>query len=376
MRGLYSVLALLVFSGYTLGVDDVLATAIARVKAVGKEGLNNAQAAAAWRDLVKHGPAGLPMLLAALDDADGTAANWLRTAIDAITGRELQAGRPLPAKELEGFVKDLRHAGSARRLAYELLVKADGGAPARLLPGMLRDPSPELRRDAVARVLELADQALKKSDKPAAQAAFRKAFDAALDRDQVDTCVKQLETLGEKADVAGHFGFLQRWHLLGPFDNRDGVGFAKVYPPEIGKLDLTAPQTGKDDAKLTWIAHVTADPYGVVDLNKAVGKHMGATGYALAIVTTPAERPVELRAGSNNAIKLFLNGQELFGREEYHHGMRMDQHIGRGVLKAGRNTILVKVSQNEQKDDWAQGWTFQLRVCDAVGGPVPVGHPE
>jgi hypothetical protein len=48
----------------------------------------------------------------------------------------------------------------------------------------------------------------------------------------------------------------------------------------------------------------------------------------------------------------------------------MDQHVGRGTLKAGRNEILVKVCQNEQTDSWAQQWSFQLRVTDALGGAV------
>ena len=44
---------------------------------------------------------------------------------------------------------------------------------------------------------------------------------------------------------------------------------------------------------------------------------------------------------------------------------------GRGVLKQGRNEILVKICQNEQNDNWAQSWGFQLRICDALGGAVP-----
>jgi hypothetical protein len=41
-------------------------------------------------------------------------------------------------------------------------------------------------------------------------------------------------------------------------------------------------------------------------------------------------------------------------------------------LKVGRNEILVKVCQNEQKEDWAQLWSFQLRVCDNLGGAIPL----
>jgi hypothetical protein len=106
---------------------------------------------------------------------------------------------------------------------------------------------------------------------------------------------------------------------------------------------------------------------------------MGVTGYAFAAVQSPEQRPVQLRATSKNAVKIFLNGKEIFFREEYHHGMRMDQHVGFGTLKAGRNEVLIKVCQNEQKEDWAQDWSFQLRICDALGGAVPFtveGSPQ
>ncbi|MGL4419927.1 MAG: hypothetical protein ACRCZF_04615, partial [Gemmataceae bacterium] len=56
----------------------------------------------------------------------------------------------------------------------------------------------------------------------------------------------------------------------------------------------------------------------------------------------------------------------------YHHGLSIDQHVGTGQLKAGKNTILLKVVQNDQKESWAQMWGFQLRVCDSIGGAVPM----
>ena len=99
---------------------------------------------------------------------------------------------------------------------------------------------------------------------------------------------------------------------------------------------------------------------------------MGAAAYAFAAVVSPNERPVHVRVSSQNAIKIFLNGKQIFFREEYHHGMQMDQHIGAGTLRAGRNEILIKVCQNEQTDDWAQIWSFQVRVCDQGGGSVPL----
>ena len=39
---------------------------------------------------------------------------------------------------------------------------------------------------------------------------------------------------------------------------------------------------------------------------------------------------------------------------------------------AGKNEILLKTVQNDQKEQWAQVWQFGLRICDATGGPLPV----
>ena len=172
-------------------------------------------------------------------------------------------------------------------------------------------------------------------------------------------------------NLATHFGLIQKWLLLGPFDNTEEKGFAIEYPPEKN-VDLGTTYQGKNGSAVRWLEHTTSDPYGVVDLNKALGKHMGVVAYAFAAVTSAGERPVEVRVGSNNAVKIFLNGKQVFFREEYHHGIRMDQRVGAGMLKAGRNEVLLKVCQNEQTDDWAQSWSFQLRLADSVGKAVPV----
>src|SRR5216684_5027197 len=119
------------------------------IKDVGSEGVGNVAAAKAWEELVKAGPGALIDILAAFDGADVTAVNYLRTAAETIAEREGNAGRPLPAAKLEAFLKDKKHSGKARRLAYDLLVRVDAKAPERLLPGMLDDPAGELRRDAV-----------------------------------------------------------------------------------------------------------------------------------------------------------------------------------------------------------------------------------
>jgi hypothetical protein len=344
---------------------------LASIKAIRGEGEGNVEAGKAWRELVALGPDVLPVVLAAFDDADERAANWLRAAVDAVAEREVAAGRKLPADRLEGFIARTKHSPAARRLAYEWLVRTDPTTPARLLPGMLNDPSVELRRDAVALVLKEAKEKRDRGDKDGSHSAYRKALGGARDQDQVEAVVKALQEYGETVDVATHFGFIRSWQLIGPFDSTGGKGYAAIFDPER-KIDLAAALAGKGGKEVRWAPYTTDDAYGNVDLNKAIGKHMGAAGYAYAVVESPVERPVEVRTGTKNAVKVFVNGQVVYTKEEYHHGKFLDQHVARVKLHRGRNTILLKVCQNEQKDTWAQEWDFQVRVCDSVGGAVPL----
>jgi hypothetical protein len=346
------------------GFADEFATLVQRIKSVGAAGVGNSAASQASRELAKRGPDAIVPLLQAMDDADAVAANWLRAAVDAIAERTVGAGKELPASELEKFVMDQRHAGKVRRLAFEWLAKVDATATDRLIPGMIDDSASEMRRDAVGRAMELAERLL---DEPTeAKAAFRKVFAAARDHDQVMAIAKQLESLGEKPNLTKHFGCIQKWHLVAPFDNSDKSGFDRVYPPEK-QIDVKAEYEGKSDA-VRWIEHTSADQFGIVDLNKVIGKHMGVVAYGLTSVESAKQQPIRIHTGSTNAIKIWLNGKLIYTRDEYHHGMSMDQYQATGRLKAGGNTILIKVCQNEQTEEWAQNWMFQLRVCDPTGG--------
>jgi hypothetical protein len=156
--------------------------------------------------------------------------------------------------------------------------------------------------------------------------------------------------------------------LIGPFDNTALAGYDAVYPPET-RFDPSGHYQGKS-AEVAWIDHTTRDEYGVVDLNKALGKANGVVAYAAVEFESPDARPVELRLGSGNAHKLWLNGRLVSESKSYHTGEQIDQFTGKGELRRGKNLILLKLLQNEQTESWAQEWRFQLRACDALGTPI------
>jgi len=338
------------------------------IKAVGTEGNGNAEASQAWKELVQIGLPALIPTLEAIDEELPRANNWLRAAVDAISQKTLDSGKTLPVSDLEAFVSKTSNSPTARRAAYEWLVKVEPKAADRLLPKMLNDASAEMRRDAVALVIK--EATAKKDDKEAALVLWDKALTASRDKDQVEAIAKAMEMLGKKVDLPKHFGFVTTWYVATPFENKDGNGYKEVYDPEKG-VDLKATYKGKQDADVRWESYTTPDKLGLVDFNKVFGEKKAIIAYAYATVVSPVEQRVEIRIGTNNAMKMYFNNKLTLSRPEYHHGFGMDQYFTKVTLNKGNNQILVKICQNEQKEDWARMWSFQLRLCDSIGGAVP-----
>ena len=348
-----------------LAQHTCLNKSIAQVNAVGNEGFGHEAAMAAWQQLGTADVAQAPTILANINADKPLAANWLRAAVDQIVERHVNSGKALPKSEFEKIVFDQAYAPIARRMAYEWLQQCDSTAAARIIPKMLNDSSLEMRRDAVALAIKHAQQ-LEKG--PEAIKQYRVALTAARDFDQIESIHKTLTQFGEKVELQQHFGFLINWKLVGPFDNTDKDGFDVAYGPE---QDLASKNsyTGKS-GEVRWSEHTTTDEYGTVNLNEAVGKHMGAVTYAYTEFPADRQQEVDLRLVSKNATKIWLNGEVVMSNEVYHTGSSFDQYIGHVTMKLGKNSILVKVCQNEQTEAWAQEWQFQLRVCDKLGTAV------
>jgi len=342
--------------------------AIQTIRAVGAEGRGNAAASAAWKTLAAGDLGQITVLLAGMDGAEDLVANWLRAAADTVVARETAAGKKLPVDELLAFVRDTKHNPRARRMAFELVARVQPETTEKLLPGMLDDPSLELRRDAVERVIADAARALEAGKKPDAIQRYQHALQKARDVDQIQGIARKLRDLGETVDLPKLFGFLTQWKLIGPFDNTGGKGFATVFPPEK-TIDLAAEYDGKS-GKVRWSDHVTKDEFGMVDINTVYQPLKEVTAYACTEFVSDKARPAELRLGCKNAWKVWLNGKLLWEREEYHRGMQIDQYRLAGQLRPGRNTILVKACQNELTEKWTVEWQFQLRVCDHLGTAI------
>lgn len=345
--------------------------ALAAVRAVDGHGRGHQAAQQAWPCLAQADISRLPEILAAMDDSGPIATNWLRAAVDTVAERALKGGQTFSLDSLEEFLCDRSHGPRPRRLAFEWILRIKPDRREFLLRDMLDDPSLELRYDAVAALMA---QARPAEDPPKAIAIYRNALDAARDIGQINACADALKQLGQPVDLVEHLGLITTWHLIGPFDNSNESGFDVAYPPEQG-IDLAAKYHGKL-GEVAWQHKRSDHPNGLVDINQCFGDYQGSIVYATADFYVADPQSAQIRLASYNATKVWLNGKQIDANEVYHTAMFLDQYISQVQLRPGRNVILLKVCQNEQTEDWARNWNFQLRVTDLLGKAIHSDTPD
>jgi signal transduction histidine kinase/tetratricopeptide (TPR) repeat protein len=152
------------------------------------------------------------------------------------------------------------------------------------------------------------------------------------------------------------------WYFLGPFDNSDKQGLKRAFAPER-KIDLKATYAGKDNATIKWSRPFDYDVSGYVDLNLLFKPHDYVVAYAVTYIHSPDERDIQLRFGSDDGIKIWLNDRKIFNYD-ISRTAEVDDDVITVNLKKGWNKLLIKVS-----DTWGS-WGFYLRATDLRGDPV------
>ena len=350
--------------------QENLSQAIEAVNSVDVNGHGHAEAVAAMKVLNQAEPSDIPELLEAMDNLNKVSINWLRGAIQSALGKDGN----LPTDQVKAYFDDSSHSDLGRLLAFELMTK-DNDSAAEIIPELADDPSLPLRRMAIAHFIDQAKET--KGAESIGQLGF--ALDKARDLDQVQTIVAMLAKRGVSIDTQKQVGFVNSWHIVGPFDNTDEKGFDVAYGPEKnpGEIDLEATYSdSKSGDELKWEKTSSVERTAEVDLNELLGNEKFATAYAYSTFNSDKEQEVEIRIGCINANKVWVNGELIISNEIYHVGMQPDQFVGKAKLSEGENHILFKVSQNDQKQPWAQRWQFQLRICDALGKAIHPAPPE
>lgn len=360
----------LAFSLHVSALPIELNAADDRLAALDTASQNIEQATAAIKELQSREDLELTTVLSAMKEKSSVAKNWYLSLAQAIADRNPKQS----TRELNQFLPRLSEDPSARYWAFSYLTRNDVELREKMLESMLADPSLELRYEAVAlqldRLAAAPDAAAEKR-----LAGYRELLAAARLPEQVQQVAKQLDELGEKVDLLKHFGFIDSWKTVGPFDNKDQSAFDVAYAPEqdyvAGKLtfankDLGRKYPGKA-GDVEWRSVTTTADDGAVDLSAEYNKEKGAIIYALGTFNSQADLDCEVRIGSANAVKVWVNGELSIAREVYHTGSQIDQYTAPVRLNAGANSILIKVCQNEQTEQWAQDFQYQLRFTDSSG---------
>ena len=310
-------------------------------------------------------------ILKALNDSNAYSSNYLLSAFETVASRTIKTSGKLPANELEQFVLNSGNSPRVRRIVYEWLLKDDPELKNRLIPKMLKDPSAEFRRDAVARLIIKGEKEQADEKNKEAIATFQKAFTGAVDEDQVSQISDNLKKMGVNTNLQKHFGILASWNIIGPFENGDGVGYDAVYSPEK-EIDFSKSYPGQKE-EIKWQQISTEDDHGIVDIGADIENYKGSVMYVAFEFKSDQTRDVVLKFGTPNAWKIWINGELTSSLEEYHRGTQFDQHKIPARIRSGKNMILLKICQNEQKESWAQKYQFQIRVCDLTGSAI---HPS
>jgi hypothetical protein len=183
--------------------------------------------------------------------------------------------------------------------------------------------------------------------------------------------VLAFEVEGKDARSAGHdlffvgYGlrpegrrFVREWNLVGPFQASDMDDLPTVYPPETEAVRAKS-YKGKGGAAVAWRTFRAAET-GHVRLDDLIRPNEQAIVYGLAYVHSPEDRSADLLLGSDDGVRVWINGGIVHTNPVYR-AARPDSDRVAVRLTKGWNKVLIKVLQG------AGGWGYYLRFADAEG---------
>ncbi len=168
--------------------------------------------------------------------------------------------------------------------------------------------------------------------------------------------------------------YLKSWLLCGPFrlteaperytDEAHLQGFDTDFLEESGGEGGISPKEGDavshGDAQAAWHRHESADFF--VNMDKAVSESPAVCAYAYAEIDSPQEKACVLALGSNDGMRAWLNGEQVWDRTSGG-AMRADDHLIPVVLQEGTNRLMLKLEER------GGSWQFCCRL-------LPFDSPE
>ena len=178
--------------------------------------------------------------------------------------------------------------------------------------------------------------------------------------------LRNLKGLGTMPAADDPWRFVTRYKVVGPYPLEwDGVrssvipeGFNRIYPPERN------PRKQKPYATLDGPAQwreAETDLSGLLDLLPYFSTTENVVAYARCTVISPKDQTVRLSLGSNDGVKILVNGQEVFSWCSVPQGgrsARPHQNELEAALAAGPNEVLAKV------ENLGANWQLYLAFHD------------
>ncbi len=152
--------------------------------------------------------------------------------------------------------------------------------------------------------------------------------------------------------------------VIGPFDNDQGKGYDAVYPPEE-EIDISGTYHGSR-VDVRWRPRPPRAPdQGVYELEQLFTPTRWSVAYAVGAVEAPAAGAYELRIGSTDPLKVWVNGTLVFEAERLADSLLFDQLVLPVQLVAGANRVLLKSAQR------TGSWRLHARLTGQGGEPAP-----
>jgi len=167
---------------------------------------------------------------------------------------------------------------------------------------------------------------------------------------------------GADVNLREYFGTQTHWMVIGPFPNDEQfTGHHAVYPPERS-IDLDGEYDGLK-GKVRWAEHRQEGRHVSVDFTKLFEPTEHVCAYALCYVTSPEQRDVQVRLGTNDSGKLWVDDTLVF--DYPHEGTAfLDREIIPVTLPEGTTPVLLKICNGQVN------WGFVFRITDQEGRPI------
>jgi hypothetical protein len=133
-----------------------------------------------------------------------------------------------------------------------------------------------------------------------------------------------------------------------------------AYPPE-NEINLSATYQGKT-GEVKWQKVVHGFTSGGLNFTWMFTPNEWVVAYALIDVISPDDRKVHLRIGSDDGVKVWLNGQVVW-TNQVTRSLKLDEDVAPVELKKGNNRLLFKVDQG------IGDWGLFVRITDENGRP-------